>query len=156
MEGVADMAGVGAGWGAEGGEEGFGCWGGHYWEKVWVELALYILSLMKQEYCNTKFKDKSVRASLEFSRLISTPLLITRIHLSLLLPVSPYPSSSSTNITKISVASAKDSPQTVPSLKLGLGFIPASRKPLAGTNPSGEERIQIVPPVIIIRTRPSG
>jgi hypothetical protein len=33
-----------------------------------------------------------------------------------------------------------------------------SKNPLAGTspNPSGEERIQIVPPVMMIRTRDSG
>jgi hypothetical protein len=48
------------------------------------------------------------------------------------------------------------SPGFEPSLKDGLGFIPASRKPLAGTSPSGEDFIHIVPPVITIRTRDSG
>jgi hypothetical protein len=43
-----------------------------------------------------------------------------------------------------------------PSLKLGLGAIPASRNPLAGTRPSGEDLIHIVPPVITTRTLASG
>jgi hypothetical protein len=47
-------------------------------------------------------------------------------------------------------------PGSLPSLKLGLGFIPASTKPLAGTKPSGDDRMQMVPPVIMIKTRPSG
>jgi hypothetical protein len=41
-------------------------------------------------------------------------------------------------------------------LKDGLGFIPASKKPLAGTKPSGEDFIHIVPPVMIIKTLDSG
>jgi len=47
-------------------------------------------------------------------------------------------------------------PGSDPSLKDGLGFIPASKKPLAGTKPSGEDLMHIVPPVIIINTRDSG
>lgn len=43
-----------------------------------------------------------------------------------------------------------------PSLKEGLGFMPASRNPLAGTRPSGDDFIHIVPPVMTIRTRDSG
>jgi hypothetical protein len=34
--------------------------------------------------------------------------------------------------------------------------MPASKNPLAGTRPSGDERMQIVPPVMMIRTRVSG
>jgi len=41
-------------------------------------------------------------------------------------------------------------------LKDGLGAIPASRKPLAGTKPSGDDLMQIVPPVMIMSTRASG
>lgn len=37
----------------------------------------------------------------------------------------------------------------------GLVAMPSARKPLAGTRPSGDDFIQIVPPVITIRTRPS-
>jgi hypothetical protein len=53
---------------------------------------------------------------------------------------------------------SKNLPGLVPSLKLGLGAIACSKNPLAGTSPSpsGEERIQIVPPVMMIRTRDSG
>jgi len=43
-----------------------------------------------------------------------------------------------------------------PSLKLGLGAIPSLRKPLAGTRPSGEDLMHMVPPVMITRTRASG
>jgi hypothetical protein len=48
------------------------------------------------------------------------------------------------------------SPGLEPSLKDGLGFMPSSRKPVAGTKPSGEDFIHIVPPVIMIKTLPSG
>lgn len=39
-----------------------------------------------------------------------------------------------------------------PSLNEGLGAIPDSRKPLAGTRPSEDSLIHIVPPVITMRT----
>jgi hypothetical protein len=47
-------------------------------------------------------------------------------------------------------------PGLVPSLKLGLGAIASFMKPVAGTSPCGEERMQIVPPVMTTRTRDSG
>jgi hypothetical protein len=49
-------------------------------------------------------------------------------------------------------------PGFVPSLKLGLGAIACFKNPRAGTspNPSGEERMQIVPPVMTIKTLDSG
>ena len=47
-------------------------------------------------------------------------------------------------------------PGLVPSLKLGRGAIPSSRNPFAGINPSGLDFIQIVPPVMMMRTRVSG
>jgi hypothetical protein len=52
----------------------------------------------------------------------------------------------------------EDPPGFDPSLKLGRGAIACSKNPLAGTRPrpSGEGRIQIVPPVMIIRTLDSG
>lgn len=43
-----------------------------------------------------------------------------------------------------------------PSLKDGLGAMPSTRNPLAGTRPSGECFMQMVPPVMMIRTRASG
>ena len=39
-----------------------------------------------------------------------------------------------------------------PSLNDGLGAIPAARKPIAGTRPSGLGFIQMVPPVMMMRT----
>jgi hypothetical protein len=44
----------------------------------------------------------------------------------------------------------------LPSLKLGLGLIASSIKPVAGIKPCGLSFIQIVPPVIIISTLLSG
>jgi hypothetical protein len=44
----------------------------------------------------------------------------------------------------------------VPSLKDGRGAIASCKKPVAGMRPSGEERMQIVPPVITIKTLDSG
>lgn len=43
-----------------------------------------------------------------------------------------------------------------PSLKDGLVDMPSLRNPLAGIKPSAEAFIQMVPPVIMMRTRPSG
>ena len=48
------------------------------------------------------------------------------------------------------------SPGLEPSLNEGLGFIPVFKKPLAGTRPSGDDLIHIVPPVMIIKTLDSG
>lgn len=42
-----------------------------------------------------------------------------------------------------------------PSLNDGLVAIPSLRNPRAGTKPSGDVFIHMVPPVIMIRTRPS-
>lgn len=48
------------------------------------------------------------------------------------------------------------SSRIVPSLNSGLGDMQVSRNPRAGTNPSGDFCMQIVPPVMIIRTLASG
>ena len=48
------------------------------------------------------------------------------------------------------------SSKIVPSLNSGLGDMQVSRNPRAGTNPSGDFCMQIVPPVMIIRTLASG
>jgi len=53
-------------------------------------------------------------------------------------------------------ANTNCSPGFDPSLKDGLGLIPASRNPLAGTKPSGDDLMHMVPPVMTMRTRPSG
>lgn len=47
-------------------------------------------------------------------------------------------------------------PGEVPSLKLGRGLIPSFRNSLDGIKPSGLSLIQIVPPVMIIKTLDSG
>jgi len=48
------------------------------------------------------------------------------------------------------------SSKIVPSLNSGLGDMQVSRNPRAGINPSGDFCMQIVPPVMIIRTLASG
>src|SRR3954453_14902625 len=48
------------------------------------------------------------------------------------------------------------SSKIVPSLNSGLGDMQVSRNPRAGINPSGDFCIQIVPPVMIMRTLASG